>query len=191
MVVEEPIIKKVLRGETNRYFNQLIEMYQPKVFSIAYRMMGNLHDAQDICQEVFIKAYLNISKLRQTSSFQSWLIHITKNCCYDELRSRRRKITEISLEKTIENDFFTNELTGNLPSPEEVAINKELKSTICTCINTLSQKHSKVIVLRELRGLSYEEISQIMGCSVGTVKSRLNNARNMIRGKLRLLDCKY
>lgn len=191
MLVEEPIIKKVLRGERNCYFNQLIEMYQPKVFSIAYRMMGNLYDAQDICQEVFIKAYLNITKLRQTSSFQSWLIHITKNCCYDELRSRRRKITEISLERTIENDYFTNTLTGNLPSPEEVAINKELKSTICTCINTLSKKHSKVIVLRELRGHSYEEISQIMGCSVGTVKSRLSNARNIIRGKLRLLDCKY
>lgn len=175
------LIKSALKGDMQS-FEELIYQYEKKVYNVALRVFKNPEDAKDISQDVFIKIYKNLDKFDNKSSFSTWIYRITTNTCIDELRKRKGKET-VSINNDIEDDEgrFKREFADNEPTPEEKVISKEGESEIIKSMNTLSDEHRTIIVMRDIEGLSYTEISEIIGVSIGTVKSRISRARLQLK----------
>lgn len=163
-------------------FEKLILEYEKSVYNIAYRMFSNSEDAKDIAQEVFIKVFKNIYKYEEKSSFKTWIYTIAYNTCIDEIRRRKGKENE-SMDKLMEGEEkdFKKQFASKEPTPEEVLVGKEKMTMLVNAINTLGAEHRAVVVLRDIRGLSYDEIAEVTGLSIGTVKSRLSRARQNLR----------
>jgi len=177
MPVDEALLIKRAQRKDSAAIEALIYAYEKRVYNVAYRYMGNEADAWDMAQEALIKLYKNVSSFKGRSSFSSWVYRLTVNTCLDGLRKRKK--TLLSLDQTIENGAsYTDTAT---PQPEEHALTAELSEDIQKAINTLSGDHKSVIILRDISGLSYEEISGCLGISVGTVKSRINRGRAKLR----------
>ncbi len=178
---EKRSIEKSKNGNIEA-FEQLIEPYQKKVFNIALRMMGNQEDASDAAQEVFIKIYKSISGFREESSFNTWVYRIATNVCLDELRKRKR-MNVVSTDSLIQlTDGEVNvQVEDKGLSPDKILEKKELIEEVKEALNHIKHEHKQVIVLRDIQGYSYKEISSIMQCSEGTVKSRINRARNAVK----------
>lgn len=177
-------------------FEQLIEGYQKKVFNIAYRMLGNYDDANEIAQEVFIRVFKSISKFKEESAFSTWIYRITTNTCLDELRKRKnRKV--ISLDEDVKYDDIEikRQIVDDKPTPDVIAEKNEVRQAVKKAIDSLSEDHRLVIVLRDLQDLPYDEIARTTGVPEGTVKSRINRARNelkqILKGKKELLNESY
>jgi len=169
-------------------FEQLVEKYKNKVYNYVYRMLNDPEEAEDITQEVFVRAFAAIKQFRGQASFQTWLYRITVNLCVDCHRRRERGPQVVrSLDAPVEGEKGEVEL--EVPdwkyNPEAHLLTKELNQQIHLALKQLSEKLRTVILLHDLQGLSYEEIAQIVGCPLGTVKSRLFNARLALREKLR------
>ena len=166
-------------------FEQLISLYEKKVYTIAYRFMGNHEDASDLAQEAMLKAYRAVKKFRGDASFKTWLYHITANVCRDELRKRsKRKETSLDEPLVFEEGEVTRETPDWTNVPEQVYEDKELQVYLHGLIQALTPDYKMVVVMREIQGFSYEEISQQLDCSLGTVKSRLSRARKMLKDKI-------
>jgi RNA polymerase sigma-70 factor (ECF subfamily) len=131
--------------------------------------------------------YRAIKGFREQSSFSTWLYRIVTNVCLDELK-RRKKESTISLDNTIETDSgeMRLEICSDKETPEYAYERLEQRQLIADAINQLNEEYRSVIVLRDVQGFSYEEISKILDCSLGTIKSRINRARNALRNKLKL-----
>lgn len=170
---EEEIIRKAQNGDINS-FEILVENYKSNIYKTAFSMVQNHHDATDIAQIALIKAYQNLSKFSFKSSFSTWLYRITVNSCLDEIRKRKRTG---DLTVTINDEENPIEIESDTLSPEESYEKKELKKLVWKNIQKLSDKYKRVIILRDINGLSYTEIAKIERCSEGTVKSRINRAR--------------
>ena len=152
------------------------------IYNIAYRMTGNPDDASDMTQEVMIKLFKNLDSFNQKSKFSTWVYRVATNTCLDELKKIRRKQT-LSLDAEYETDdgsvsFEQEDLS---PTPDEQAETNELKDIVARAITRLGEEHRAVIVLRDIKGLSYGEIAEILNCSDGTVKSRLSRARAKLK----------
>lgn len=171
------IVEKILKGEINA-FELIIEKYEKMIYNLAYRMFNNEADAEDITQEVFLKIYRNIEKCEGKQSIKTWAYTITYNTCIDEIRKRKGK-NNISLDNNIEGDdnSYNFEIASNEPTPENTLISKEYFKEIENAVNKLSEVNKTLIYLRDIKGLSYNEISEIMSINIGTVKSKLNRAR--------------
>ncbi len=182
---EKLLIKKSKKGDIFA-FEELINNYEKKAYNIAYRMMNNEEDAKDMTQEALIKIYKSIKSFREESTFSTWLYRIVTNVCLDELR-RRKKMETIPLEINTEGDKGTIrfEIGADEETPEDLYEQAELRQVILSMINSLKEDYRTVIILRDMQGFSYEEISIILGCSLGTIKSRINRARNALKDKLR------
>ena len=166
-------------------FEQLIESYQRKIFNIALRMLGNYDDAGDLTQEVLIRIYKSIKSFKEQSSFSTWIYRITTNVCLDEIRRRRnRKAISLDEEIKLDDGDMKRQIESDEPSPEETAEAEDLKRIVNDAIARLSEEHRTVIVLRDIQGLSYEEISEVLKCPEGTVKSRINRARQALKNIL-------
>lgn len=174
----------VLRAKNGdmQAFEQIVLQYEKLVYNIAYKIFSNAEDAKDVSQDVFIKLYRNISKYEGTSSFKTWLYTIAYNTCIDEIR-KRKKAKISSMDKMIEGDEnnFERQFASNEPTPEQQVLIKEEISAVERAINKLNEDHKMIIVLRDIRQLSYDEIVQITGLSLGTVKSRINRARKKLK----------
>lgn len=156
----------------------LVKRYQKTVFAMLYQLAPDWHDIADLAQEVFIRVYRHVGSLRNPKTFRAWLNQITINLFYDELRKRPRKIPTISLDKTgDDDDEQIREFPDLSQGPDEIVLNQELATFIRQAMNELPEQFRTVIVLRELQGLSYEEIAESLGCELGTVKSRIARAR--------------
>lgn len=184
MVPDNIIVQQVKEGKIES-FEILVERYQKQVYNIAYRHTGNRDDAYDLSQEAFLKAYRGIKNFRQDSSFKTWIYHITVNVCRDHLR-KSRKFHEVSIDEPVySNDGdMEKQLTNNSKGPDETYESKELSEFIQSLINDLQHEYKEVIVLREMHQLSYEEIANVLKCSIGTVKSRLNRARKVLKDRI-------
>lgn len=178
---DEILIKKSKNGDMEA-FELLVRRYENKVYTVAYRFLGNHADASDLAQETFLRLYQALPGFRGDSSFMTWLYRITANACRDELRRQQRYHT-VSLDSEAGNNNTQAFLQapGHIPSPEEAVEKKEFNETIQQCLNNLSEEHRLVLVMREIQGMSYEEIAGVLNCSLGTVKSRLNRARQAFR----------
>jgi RNA polymerase sigma-70 factor (ECF subfamily) len=176
---EQALIQTAQRGDLNA-FNALVLAYQNNVYTLAYRIMGEAHSAADVTQEAFILAFRRLSTYRG-GSFRSWLLRITANQCYDELRRIRRK-PAVSVEELpyAESDDGPA-LPDETDTPEQVVQQKELQRAIQTCIGHLSSDQRIVLVMSDIEGFSYQEIAEQVGAELGTVKSRLSRARAGVR----------
>lgn len=181
MEAEKVLVQRAKDGDVTA-FETLIQEYQKRIFSIAYRMMQNQEDAADLTQEIFLKLFQNLDKFRGNSQFSTWVYRVATNTCLDALKKAKRQ-TAYSLDKEIETEEGTllGELPDKGPSPQELAEKKAILEAVRLGIAKLSKEHQRVMILRELEGLSYEEIAQILNCSVGTVKSRINRARENLK----------
>ncbi len=182
--LDSALIKKCKNGDIQA-FESLINAYQKKAYNIALRIMANEEDAKDMAQEAFIRIYKSIMNFREESSFSTWIYRIVTNVCLDEVRKRKNSAT-ISIDAAISIDGIETkyELCCDKETPEDIYEKTEKKEIILGAINELSEEYKGAIVLRDIEGFSYEEIATIMNCSIGTVKSRINRARNILKDKL-------
>ena len=156
-------------------FNELVRRYQKMAYNLAFRILGDTQAAEDATQEAFFSAWRNICQFRG-GSFKAWVLQITANACRDQLRRLKRRPV-VPLES-----LPYDPPSDSSESPEDFAIRRDMGGHIQKGLTTLSHEQRMAIVLCDIQGLSYEEVAEAMGCSLGTVKSRLN------RGRVRLRD---
>ena len=183
--LEKLLVKKSQSGDVEA-FELLISSYDKRAYNIAYRVMGNEEDAKDMAQEALLRVFKSVKDFKGQSSFSTWLYRIVTNVCLDELR-RRKNDKHISMDSTIrtENGELHMELCSDKETPESVYERVEQRELIKNAIRELNDEYRSVIVLRDIQGFSYDEISNMLDCSLGTVKSRINRARTMLRDKLK------
>ena len=182
----EGLVNRAKAGDY-RAFDDLVDLYADKIHNYVVRMVGDASAAEDIAQEAFVKAFRNLGSFRGASSFQTWLYRIASNLTIDAVRRRRRKDNTVSLDAPLEGDEgqMARELEDvSVPGPAGRLETAELQGVVHGAIQELSPKLRAVVVLYELQGLSYEEIAEVLHCPLGTVKSRLFNARMELKGKL-------
>ena len=178
---ENILIKRAVKGD-NTAFETLMEKYMGVIYNIALRMSASRDDADDMTQEIMLKIFRSIASFKGNSKFSTWIYRVAVNTCLDELKKKKNK-TVLSLDKEFEDDDGTSqiELKDDRPLPEAVAEQRELKDMVAAAITHLSDEHRAVIVLRDIRGMSYSEIAEIMKCGDGTVKSRISRARAQLK----------
>jgi RNA polymerase sigma-70 factor (ECF subfamily) len=183
---ENLLIQRAQQGDIHA-FNDLVLVYQNRVYTAAYRIMGDEPSAADAAQEAFISAYNSLTSFRG-GSFKSWLLRIVTNACYDELRRRKRRPADSLADLTPEDaEDPPVEFTSEDETPEEHAQRMELSSGIEDCVRALTPEHRTLVVLRDVEDLDYSAIAEITGLELGTVKSRLSRARVRLRDCLRAL----
>lgn len=177
---EREIIQKVLSGDTEA-FEALVLEHQNKVYSLALRMVGNEEDALDMAQEAFIRAFNSLSGFRGDSKFSVWLYRLTSNICIDFIRSRAKKRT-VSMTWTDEEggDAGELEIPDETWSPETQLERRMTRESVQRGLDSLSPQYREILLLREINGLSYEEIGRVLGIEEGTVKSRIFRARKKL-----------
>jgi len=176
---ESRIVQKVLRGDVNA-FEKLVLEYEKNVYNIALRMTGNSEDASDMTQEAFIKAYNSLQSFRGDSKFSVWIYRIATNVCLDFLRSKSRRPTvSLSVEDNDGEDVQLD-VADESQSPELLLDRQMTRDSVRRGLETLSPEYRQILLLREIQGLSYDEISQALGLEVGTVKSRIFRARKKL-----------
>ena len=180
---ETSLIDEAKRGDLDA-FNRLVLTYQSLAYNVAYRIMGEGDSAADATQEAFISAFRHIKRFRG-GSFRSWLLRIVTNACYDELRRRKRR-PSTSLEAMTEfsegSDSSEPSTLGTLGKvPEAEAERSELNAAIQSCIDNLSPEFRTVVVLVDIQGYDYQDVSDVIDRPLGTVKSRLARARAKLR----------
>ena len=176
---EAAIVRKVLGGDANA-FETLVLEYEKNVYNIALRMTGNSEDAADMTQEAFIKAYNSLQSFRGDSKFSVWLYRIVSNVCLDFLRSKNRRPT-VSL--SVEDDDGEDaqlDVADESQSPELLLDRKLTRDSVRRGLDSLPPDYRQILLLREIQGLSYDEISQALCLEVGTVKSRIFRARKRL-----------
>lgn len=166
-------------------FEELIGSYQKRVFNLALRIIGNYDDAADLAQEAFVRIYKAISSFKEQSSFSTWVYRITTNVCLDEIRKRKnRKVVYIDEDIQTDDGEMKRQVISSDPGPDEAAERSEIRRIVNDAINRLPEEQRVVITLRDLQGMSYEEIARILELPAGTVKSRINRARLALKNML-------
>ncbi len=167
-------------------FAELLRRHQSHVEKILYHLAPDWFDRADLVQEVWIRVYRNIQGLKDPMKFQSWLSRITTNLFYDELRKRKRFKNPISLDapRQMKDGEITWEIPTDLPSPDQDLSRQEFYDQLHQAIADLPEAFRTTIILREIEGFSYEEIAQMTGVSLGTVKSRIARARAKLQNVL-------
>ncbi len=172
-------------GDLNA-FNRLVLEYQNMAFNLAARMLGDDDAAEDVTQTAFLSAYRSLDSFRG-GSFRAWVMRMVSNACYDELRRRKRRPT-VSLEPVNDDDEEIESpawLADDAPSPENQLEQAELEQALQTCLQGLPEEFREVVLMVDVEGLDYQEVSQATGKPLGTVKSRLARARLKMRDCLR------
>jgi RNA polymerase sigma-70 factor, ECF subfamily len=180
---EQQTIRLAQKGDLAA-FNRLVLAYQGLAFNVAYRIIGDTEGASDACQEAFISAFKNLKAYRG-GVFKSWLMRIVTNSSYDQMRYKMRR-PAASLENSAEDPYDSLQLVSKDESPEEHALRRELSRALQDCIERLPGEYRPALVLCDVQDFSYEEIAEITGVSLGTVKSRLSRARSRMRDCLSL-----
>ena len=170
-------------------FAVLVELYSARIFSACFSHLGNRQDAEDCVQETFIKAYRGIGDYSGRSSFYTWIYRIAINTCLD-FRRKNRHYPSLSIDEVLETDDSQvfQQVPDRGPLPDELAESAEMTCLVRQEIENLPDYLREIIILRDLEGLSYHELSQILHLSEGTVKSRLSRARSHLMEKIRMRE---
>jgi RNA polymerase sigma-70 factor, ECF subfamily len=182
--MDEPsLVKGALEGDLDS-FNRLVLAYQDLAFNLAARMLSDPAQAEDVTQTAFISAYRNLKSFRG-GSFRAWVMRMVTNACYDELRRRKRHPTTPLEPMDNEDEEIENPawIADDAPDPEDQLEQKELDAAVQRCLSRLEADFRAVVVMVDLQGMDYQEVSLAMSAPLGTVKSRLARAR------LKLRDC--
>ncbi len=167
-------------------FAELLRRYQSHVDKLLYHLAPDWQDRADLAQEVWIRVYRNINRLNEPLKFRGWLSRIATNLFYDELRKRKRVNNPISLDapRRVEDGEIDWDIESDYPSPDENLTTREFYDQLQTAIADLPDAFRTTIILREIEGMAYEEIAEITGVSLGTVKSRIARARAKLQSVL-------
>jgi RNA polymerase sigma-70 factor (ECF subfamily) len=184
MVSDLELIEKFGNGD-EKAFEQLIIRYERKIYSICIYFLKNREDAEDAAQETILKLYRKVGSFRKESAFSTWMNYVASNTCRDYLRKRKRNQV-LYLDEDIRTDesSISRELPSEEDTPEERMEKKELGVLMQEALFKLKDDHKEILLMREYQELSYEEISEILEISVGTVKSRIYRARQDLKGLL-------
>jgi RNA polymerase sigma-70 factor (ECF subfamily) len=181
--IDQELVVRVQQGD-NKAFDLLVLKYQLRLSKLVSRFLRNQSDVPDVVQESFIKAYRALPNFRGESAFYTWLYRIAINTAKNHLVSQSRKSPANSIDVQDAEDYGASEWLKEYASPEREALADELKSTIYMAIDDLPSDLREAITLREIEGLSYEDIAVVMDCPIGTVRSRIFRAREAIDEKL-------
>ena len=187
-VSDAKLVEQVQRGDRSA-FDLLVRKYQHKVLKLVSRFVSDQAEAEDVAQEAFIKAYRALPSFRGESAFYTWLYRIAINTAKNALVSNRRRPVDFDLDLQDPEQYERQARLKDADTPEGLLLTEEIRQTVQTAMAELPEDLRTAIMLRELEGLSYEEIAERMSCPVGTVRSRIFRAREAIDKKLKpLLD---
>ncbi|MFV1986924.1 MAG: sigma-70 family RNA polymerase sigma factor [Gemmatimonadota bacterium] len=176
---DSELVASYLGGERFA-FHELVERYQDRLLNFIYRTIGDRDRAEDLVQETFVRVYRHLHRFDQTKKFSTWAYTIASNLAKNELRNRSRNPLVLfqAIKKNWDADHRPLEFEDSTYAPDDLYRKRHLRETVEAAVAELPEHHRVVFVLRELEGKTYEEISDITGVTLGTVKSRLNRARN-------------
>lgn len=173
---DDQLVEQTRQGDRVA-FGELIARYQVQVYHFSRRLLGTEDGAQDITQDVFIKAFLALDTWRSEAAFAAWLLRIARNACLDILRTRQR-YPSISL------DAHAEQLIAPMPNAEEQAMHAQSLARLEEALVELSLEHREILILRDIEGFSYQEIAQLLDINTGTVRSRLSRGRAALMQQL-------
>jgi RNA polymerase sigma-70 factor (ECF subfamily) len=186
---EDNVLFEKYRAGEKRAFRFLVERYQRRVYTVAWGILRNHDDAMDVSQDAFVKVHKYLDGFKGNSSFYTWLYRIVVNLCIDRKR-RAARAAQVNYDDTInhETNVFSNGptlATVSIDGPARALARKELVTHMQKVLEKLSEDHRQILVLREVEGLSYEELAEVLGLAKGTVMSRLFHARKNFQKGLR------
>lgn len=179
MIDEKELIRQAKNGDLKAY-EQIIGLYEKKVFSTIYYMVKNDNDVEDIAQEVFIKIYRNLNSFKEESSLYTWIYRITINVCIDELK-KRKKVVYLDEKIETKDGEIEFQVSDTGKSLHELTEEKDLREILLKCVRKLSEDQRTMIILRDIKGFTYMEIAEMTKMNLGTVKSKINRARSALK----------
>ncbi|MCL1144928.1 RNA polymerase sigma factor RpoE [Shewanella sp. 10N.261.52.F9] len=185
-ISDQQLVERVQRGDKNA-FNLLVQKYQNKVANLISRYVRNQADVADVSQEAFIKAYRALPNFRGESAFYTWLYRIAVNTAKNHLVAQGRRAPANDVDAEEAEYYDGSDALKEFASPERLVLSEEIQQVVFDTLDTLPEELKMAISLRELDGMSYEEIANVMDCPVGTVRSRIFRAREAIDKKLKPL----
>jgi len=176
---DQQLVERVQAGD-KRAFDLLVLKYQHKIISLVGRYVKDHHEAMDVSQEAFIKAYRALANFRGDSQFYTWLYRIAINTAKNYIVSRSRRPPDVDVEANEYGDYGSADVMADVDTPENLLARDQLQDKVFSTLDKLPDDLKTALTLREFEGMSYEEIAQVMGCPVGTVRSRIFRAREAI-----------
>jgi RNA polymerase sigma-70 factor (ECF subfamily) len=181
----EDLVRRIRAGD-DEAFERLIEFCGPRVYALVYRMIGHHEDALDLVQDTFLRVYQALPRFRGECAFETWLYRIVVNVCHNELKRRRRRpLTFTESDSELANGTFSvlEQLVSG-ETPEDLSLRHECQRQLEQMIQQLPELYRLVVVLHDIQGLSYEELAAALNMNIGTVKSRLHRAHQLLREKI-------
>ncbi len=190
-VQERRLIRRLRRGD-QRAFATIVRTYQQRVFNIVFRFLGNREEAEDVAQDVFVTVYQNAQSFRGDSKFSTWLYRVTVNHCKNRLKYLKRRgrnmgrpLDDIAEHLVAQGSGETQPaFHAAIPRPDDLAQGRQLESLIQREMEKMDADHRLLLVLRDIQGMSYQEMAEVTGLNVGTIKSRLHRARLALKEAL-------
>jgi RNA polymerase sigma-70 factor (ECF subfamily) len=179
---DREVVRRVQAGETEA-FEVLVEKYKRKTFRLAYGVLRDQEEALDVSQEAFVKAYRSLPKFKGDSAFYTWLFRITMNLALDRRRQRIARAKSLGGEPVSPEEWERTAVSPDTP-PDEEAVSADRRARIGQALESLPEHHRAIIILSDIQGLSYREIAEVLAIPMGTVMSRLHNARKRLRDVL-------
>jgi RNA polymerase sigma-70 factor (ECF subfamily) len=185
---EEALFVMRLQANEDAAYDELVRVYSASIFHVAYRMLGDSGDASDVVQDIFLKVFRNIGGFKGEAALKTWIFKIAFSEILNRLRwwKRRHRFATVSLDEQPNgpNTGYSQTVAASNPTPEQALQSKEEEDAIQQALGRLSREHRSIVVLRDIEGFSYNEIADVLGVSIGTVKSRLARARTDLKKSL-------
>jgi RNA polymerase sigma-70 factor, ECF subfamily len=180
-MTDEELVARTVAGDSDS-FNQLIKRWERPIYALAYRTIGRDEDARDVCQETFLRAFRALPGFKGQAKFSSWLYRITLNLCRDWIR-RQRRTPIVSAPEGVDVVELASE-QGPVESIEDLVARKQLSRTVGEAMRFLPEEQRTAIILKEYHGLTFQEIADLQGCPLSTVKTRLYQGLSVLRRRL-------
>jgi len=194
LTAQEALFVSRLKANEDAAYDELVRMYSGPMYHVAYRMTGDAAEASDAVQDIFLKIFRNIGGFKGEAALKTWIFKIAFSEILNRLRwwKRRHRYATLSLDESPNGNVPGHGVADAGPTPEEVLQAKERENAIQQALRRLSHEHRSIIVLRDIEGFSYTEIADVLGISMGTVKSRLARARaDLKKSLMRYLSVRY
>ncbi len=182
-MTEAELVRQAQAGEPAA-FEALVTAYENKIYNLALRYLGSRDDAEDASQEVFLRVFRFLPGFHEESSFSTWIYRIAVNVCKDMLKAKSQRAEQPLEQDNGDEEESVIQIPDSRYEPETVVSDKEQREILCKAILSLPEPQREILILRDVRGLSYDEIAEVLSLEIGTVKSRIARARENLRKKL-------